>query len=358
MRIGLFDPYLDTMGGGEKYMLTIASSFSKKHKVSIFWDPHVEFEIKRLAKDRFEFDLTNVKFVHNIFAKNVPLLKRMLVTKNYDVIIYLSDGSIPFLLGKKNIIHFQFPVPWVEGLNIFTRLKMAKIDEVICNSYFTKTYIDKIFGINSKVIYPPASIIGRGSVRKINMILTVGRFGRLPEGNNFKKQDLIIKAFKEMVNDGLKRWDLTLVISIRNEDKKQLKVLKNLARGYPIRILENPKNDVLWNLYQKAKIYWHAAGFGEDVNKHPERAEHFGISTVEAMGAGAVPVVINAGGQREIVDDGENGFLWNELGTLKKKTLLLIDDKKKLETLSNNAQVKAGIFSKERFLKEIDEIVG
>ena len=70
MKIGLFDPYLDTMGGGEKYMLTIASSFSKKHNVSIFWDPHFESEIKHLAKDRFEFDLANVKFVQNIFAKN------------------------------------------------------------------------------------------------------------------------------------------------------------------------------------------------------------------------------------------------------------------------------------------------
>ena len=74
--------------------------------------------------------------------------------------------------------------------------------------------------------------------------------------------------------------------------------------------------DIL-NEYKLAKIYWHASGFGEDLETHPEKAEHFGITTVEAMINGLVPIVIDAGGQKEIVvqdrwvfmEDQKNYFL-------------------------------------------------
>ncbi len=48
----------------------------------------------------------------------------------------------------------------------------------------------------------------------------------------------------------------------------------------------------LADLYARASIFWHAAGLGEDAEDDPNRMEHFGISIVEAMSAGAVPVVL------------------------------------------------------------------
>ena len=50
MKIGIFDPYLGTLSGGEKYMLSIASCLSKEHEVYVFWDQEKEEEIKREAK--------------------------------------------------------------------------------------------------------------------------------------------------------------------------------------------------------------------------------------------------------------------------------------------------------------------
>ena len=38
MKIGVYDPYLDDVGGGEKYMLTTAECLSNDHDVTIFWD--------------------------------------------------------------------------------------------------------------------------------------------------------------------------------------------------------------------------------------------------------------------------------------------------------------------------------
>ena len=129
------------------------------------------------------------------------------------------------------------------------------------------------------------------------------------------------------------------------------------AEGYPIEFLINKSNEVLWESYNKAKIYWHASGYGEDLEKHPEFAEHFGISTVEAMGAGAVPVVINSGGQKEIVTEGKNGLLWDTIPELKQKTNMLIKDNKLWSTLSDAARIRAKDFGLEKFYKSFETLI-
>lgn len=355
MKIGIFDPYLDTLGGGEKYMLTAALCLAKKHEVEIFWDSEIE-EIKKTAKKRFNLDLDNLKFKKNIFSSQTSLLERLLQTKKYDAIIFLSDGSLPFTKARKLIIHFQFPVEWVNGISIANKLKLRRA-RVICNSNFTKKYVDRKFGIKSKIIYPPVDIEEEHGVKKENVILNVGRFGKNVEGALFKKQDVLIDVFKKMLKKGLKNWKLILVIATRIEDKNRLMKLKKAAKGLPIEFIENPNKNSLSKIYAKSKIYWHASGFGEDLAKHPERAEHFGIATVEAMACGAVPIVINAGGQREIVQENENGLLWETRQELQDKTLWVIKDENVWQRLSESAKLTSKTYSRERFCKEINEVI-
>ena len=67
--------------------------------------------------------------------------------------------------------------------------------------------------------------------------------------------------------------------------------------------MDVPRDELL-ELYSRASLFWHAAGHGQDDRRHPERLEHFGITTVEAMAHGAVPLVFPAGGPAEVVADG------------------------------------------------------
>ena len=97
MRIGIFDPYLDTLGGGEKYMLAMASCLSKDNNVSVFWDSE---DILKKAEKRFEINLSKVNTFQNIFSNKTSLFKRLKTLKEFDLIIYLSDGSIPLVLSK------------------------------------------------------------------------------------------------------------------------------------------------------------------------------------------------------------------------------------------------------------------
>lgn len=356
MNVGIYDPYLDDVGGGEKYMLTIAEVLSREHNVSVFWNNKEDLE---KAKNRFSLDLSRVHVVHNIFTKQTPFLKRLAASKKYDAIIVLSDGSIP-IVRSKLYIHVQRPLEHVHP-SLIARLKIMRVTSFFCNSQFTKRYIDKTFKIHSNVIYPPVALDPKNET-KTNTILHVGRFrvfDKTVDGfSDFKKQHVMLQVFKEVVDAGLKNWKFIMAVSVQDADMDAFKEMREQAKGYPVEFEVNKSNASLWEYYSKAKIYWHASGFGENLEKHPEFAEHFGISTVEAMGAGAVPVVIDAGGQKEIVKDGENGFTWSTLDELKEKTMTLIDSKNLLEKLSAAARARAQDFTKEMFERKIREMIG
>lgn len=349
MRIGLYDPYLDTLGGGERYILTAASCLSSNNEVSIFWDDN---SYLAKAENKFNIDLSKVTTEKNIFSTQNPLLKRMFATKKYDVLIFMSDGSIPFLFAQKNILLFQFPVNWVHGSSLINSLKLKQVDEIICYTDFVKQYLDRTFKTSTKVVYPPVEQI-KGS-QKENIILSVGRFTK---AMNAKKQEVLIQAFKEMCDNGLKEWKLVLAGSYLPEDKDFVDEIKHLSKRYPITVSANAPHSSLVEYYQKAKIYWHAAGFGEDIHQFPERAEHFGITTVEAMGAGAIPIVINGGGQKEIVTDGINGFLWESLEELQQKTQTVIKNTSLMKRITVESINRAKDFSEDKFCKEINALI-
>jgi glycosyltransferase involved in cell wall biosynthesis len=106
-----------------------------------------------------------------------------------------------------------------------------------------------------------------------------------------------------------------------------------------------------------AKIFWHAAGLGESASDHPERSEHFGVATVEAMAAGCVPIVHNTGGQREIVQDGLNGFLWNSLDELTRITTMVARDEELRSRVSEAARQRARAFGTEHFLHSMVSLI-
>jgi glycosyltransferase involved in cell wall biosynthesis len=352
VKIGIFDPYLDSLSGGEKYMLSIALCLTPEHDVFIFWDKEKEITIKQTAFKKLGIDLSSIKFYRNIFSRNVSTISRFLESKKFDAIIYLSDGGIP-IVGTKLFIHFQFPVEWVNGKSMKTRIKLFFIKKIFCNSYFTKSFIDKKLNVKSDVLYPPIDLHVVNNTKKENIILHVGRFDVNSQESNYKKQDVMINIFKKMVDAGLKNWNFRLIVSAKEKDKDKLNKLKKMSERYPIGIINNISNQKLWEYYSKAKIYWHATGYGEDLQKYPEKAEHFGISTVEAMGAGAVPVVFNAGGQKEIIEDGKNGYLCNSIEGFMSKTNTLIKNGDLLKKMSTESIKRADMFSGNRFCCEL-----
>lgn len=348
MKFGFYSPYLDSFGGGERYMLTLASYLSKNHLVDIFCDDAI---LKAPLARFLKIDLSKTRFTRNIFK--LGLLQRSFNSLGYNLIFVLSDGSIPLSFAAKNLLHFQVPFNFSK-IDFKTRLKLKRYTWVIANSYFTKSYIDKSFGVSSKVIYPPVDVDDIKPGKKENLILSVGRFS--PRQLHPKKQEVLIEVFKEVYKKA-PSYKLILVGQAKKEDYKYLRNLRKTARGHAIKIIENLPVEKLRDLYSRSKIYWHATGFSEDEIKSPQMMEHFGIATVEASAAGAVPIVIGKGGQKEIIQDGKNGKLWITKAQLYESTLSVINSTEQFTMLSQNAIKNSRRFAKRVFLAEYEKLI-
>lgn len=230
-------------------------------------------------------------------------------------------------------------------------------DMIWANSEFTRSWIQKYWRRKSQVLYPPVNVEDFGLNSKRQQILNVGRFFA---GQHNKKHAILVKAFREMVDSGLKGWEFHLVGGTTKGEihEAYLSEIYELAKGYPIVIHPDATFDELVRLYTQSTIYWHASGFGENEKQHPEKFEHFGITTVEAMASGCVPIVIAKGGQPEIVKNEVNGFLWNDLGELKQRTLQVIRNPALQKKLSTAAKETSQTYDKRHFQARIDELLG
>jgi len=341
MHAAIYNPYLDTLGGGERYTISFAKVLS-----DVGYDVDVEWKnpkIKNKLEERFGIKLQGINFINDIKRGD-----------GYDICFWLSDGSIPLLRARKNFLHFQFPFKDVKGGSLLNRMKLFRVSKIICNSRFTKSYIDKEYQSDSLVIYPPVDTKSIRPKRKENIILFVGRFSQLTQSKN---QQILIDAFKSFYKSGPTDWRLILAGGIEVGVDDYMKKLVKSSRNYPVEIVKSPGYEEIKNLYGISKLFWSAVGYGVEEEKDPKKVEHFGIAVVEAMRAGAVPIVYNAGGHKEIIKDGDNGFLWSTKRELIKKTKDLIKDSKKLKLYSRNATKASLKYGYERFRKEILQLV-
>lgn len=340
---------MDTLGGGERYILSIASVLQKKHDVSLFWD---DTEIIAKTKNKFLLDLSHISLKQNIFTKSTSLFKRLKKTYGLDYFFYISDGSIPVIAAKHVIPIVQFPVDSLSTKDVVSRLKLVNTSVIVCYSEYVKKFLLNTYSLPVKVLYPAVPKI-HAPENKENIILSVGRFTK---GNNAKNQRMLIHFFKQNKLH-FQKWKLILAGSYLPDDESFVKSLKKDAGNFPVEFHTNISYAQLSRLYGKAKIYWHAAGYGKNLEKNPQYAEHFGISVVEAMSAGAVPVVFNGGGLKEIVNNDTNGFVFNTEAELFKSTKELINDSWTFEKMSQAAKNRAEDFSMEVFSENIFAII-
>lgn len=297
----IYDPYLDTLGGGERYVLSFGKSLSALgFQVQIAW---YDESIINLASARFDQDysqiVTNPGAYYSLQSNSI--FKKYLLAKHFDLIFWVSDGSLPFLFSKQSIVHFQVPFKKIGGNFLVNKIKSANIDKFIYNSLFTKSVLDKSLPkAKGLVLYPPVDLDKFQPGKKEKLIISVGRF--FAPLNN-KRQDVIIQAFSKL-HSKQPEYQLVLLGGLVGMES-QLNDLRAMAQGLPVTFIPNPDFATIQDYYARAQFFWHAAGFDVNEEKEPEKVEHFGITTVEAISAGCIPLVIAKGGQKEIIKSKE-----------------------------------------------------
>jgi len=339
----LYNPYLDTLGGGEKHILSILKVLEEAgYQIDVFWDQNLAIEIKK----RFNLTFSTLKFLPNIFrASFVEALNKIPILKNFDVFFYVTDGSYFFSSAKKNFVFCMVPNKNLYHLNFANRLKTLNY-KFIANSRFTASWLKK-WGVKSQVIYPQLDdcFLNSKSEQKTNLILSVARF--FPHLHS-KKQEILITTFNQLVkkDSRFSQWKLVLAGGLNPVDSNYFNTLKkSVSSNKQIQLLPNLSFAELFNYYQKARVFWHFAGYGIDENLHPEMTEHLGITPLEAMSTGGITFCVNAGGPKEIIKDGINGFLFQTQSEIIKKTISIINNEEQQKTIIKNAKQ----FVKENF---------
>lgn len=312
----LYNPYLDILGGGEKHILSILKVFDEYGIfIDILWnDPEI---LKKIA-DRFNLTFKSATIKTN-FLKSENFISKFMETGKYDYLFYVTDGSYFFSKARKNYIFSMYPERSLYKKTFLNNLKWSNF-EFIANSNFTAKYISRWTLKKSQAIYPYIDIkndpLTKSKYEKEKIILSVGRFfGHL----HSKKHEILIEAFKDLqnLNSEFAKFKLVFVGSLKSDDKDYFKKLLKAAQNEKnIEFKTNLTFNEIQDYYQKAMFYWHAAGYGVDAVKHPELVEHFGISPLEAMAAGALVYCYEAGEMQNIIKRYMNGFLYQNINEL------------------------------------------
>ncbi|MFI5047355.1 MAG: glycosyltransferase family 4 protein [Acidimicrobiia bacterium] len=225
---------------------------------------------------------------------------------------------------------------------------------ITANSPYTAKWVERLWNRSAVVLSPPVQLRAPGPKRRI--ILGVGRFFPNVSGHS-KKQVELVQAFRLACERGLRDWELHLVGGCKAVDRAYAEEARKAAVGLPVRFHINARGEDVAELFGAAEIFWHAAGFGEDRELRPDRFEHFGITVVEAMSAGAVPLVYAHGGPADIVEAARCGRTYETLDQLASETLALAADDAERRRLSDLGVAASTQYSYDEFAQHARELV-
>lgn len=308
MIVGVFSPVINWCGGAEWVAVNIINGLKEHgHQVIVFTDKplnqakfrHV-FNKDVLADQQmvFPFHFFNSTNYHNIYTDAIRIL--MLKSKCRVVIDTFTGALLPGVetayihhpllkkvetaLPKKRNKVFFYPY---ENYLSFNRRSIEK-KLVFANSDFTAQAIKAELGIKPYVLYPSVSNELLSSSKsdlerqRENTVITVARI--CPQ----KKLNIIPQIAQ------FTKKDITFLIVGLLDSKEALNSIIRLSRQLKvserIKIMPNVERKQLRKMLLNSKVYLHTT-----------TNEHFGISIVEAMACGCVPVVPNSGGPKEFV---------------------------------------------------------
>lgn len=320
----LFTPYALTPGGGERFLLSVATILSENYRVLIVTQyPYSQLRLTELGRE-LELDLSHC---------SLTTLEAFMAGPDPDCMVALGNHIVPPIAARaeNSVFVCQFPFPFDDDFSVpSSPISPGHYRKVITYSEFARAHVVAALSAYQMpdwpvtVLHPPVPQHSGDPTIKRRMILTVGRFFT---GAHSKRHDLMIEAFRRLHLQGQSDLEFHIAGSSTPGEvhMNYLADLKRMAAGLPITFHINVSSDGLDRLYRDAEIYWHATGLDVSLAKYPGASEHFGITVLEAMSAGCVPVAFNAGGPREIITHDVDGILFNTMDDLVSSTKKLLD---------------------------------
>lgn len=365
--LAVYDHAFHFIGGAQKYGLTLAETLLDTFDITILANKAVSLE-DFWSWYKLDLSCCRLKILPLPYyeARKANFLDPALVTPkdpnpfhpvshesgNYDFFVNNSMNEMVYPLANVNILICHFPERRPR-----TYFYADRYDYIVYNSRYTSEWIEKRWKIPAHVhIYPYVETTPEREdpKPKKKLLLSVARF----EVEGTKRQKEMIEAFARLdrlLPEVTAGWKFVLAGGSA-PDNRYLSVLDNLIRRHPrpnIELKVNLSAVELKSLYEDAAIFWHLCGI---IHDDPSAVEHFGMTTIEAMDHGAVPIVYDGGGLREIVDEGVNGFRVSSGAMLLVRTLELLRNPGLADRLSRAARKKAAQFSRDKFKERVQSL--
>ncbi len=270
-----YDLIINTHGDIDPYY---SESLSKKNAITYCHFPSAKSYIK--SEDKIYLER------HLKINRTSPLNSNDIVLEKHNSKINVGDRfSLPKYLR------------WLKDIYD----NMMKNSTLLTNSEFSRRAISEAYGINHIIVLSPpvdihtfrnsvllsSSINGNGDDKREDLIVVVSRIDSSKRVENAIK---FAKLLKE--NDIGKGMIIAGNLDPYNYD--YYLYLKRMIFDFGlidfVKFEIDASFDKLLSILKKSKVYF-----------HPRSGEHFGMSIVEAMSAGLIPIVSDVGGQTEFV---------------------------------------------------------
>ncbi|MGC1709146.1 MAG: glycosyltransferase family 4 protein [Nitrosotalea sp.] len=294
MKIGIIHPSFEVFGGGETTTLHLLNMLKETNHFTTLYTvipPNLQesknFKIHKVTRNNFLISRTYQKMKED---------QQIFRDSNFEQVLVISSGGLTLentpvkkvilycnstFEDKYQFVHKKFSGPLgicykIVQNDIRKSLEIIRSSNVvlIANSNYTRETLLQLFQKDSRVIYPPVDIKKYSKFfdkPKKNLIITLSRFA--PEKNlNF-------------LIDVVKSSDLSYELIGVAKLKSQIKLYNYLSNS-----VKNSKNILLRSNISSEDIE-QSLGYSK-VYFHPSK-ETFGISVIEAISAGCIPIVPN-----------------------------------------------------------------
>ena len=267
-------------------------------------------------------------------------------TRNYDIFFLMGNEKFPEVYGlasNLNVYMCQFPFDFDKPGDQWQHDAIRSYDIVLLNSQYTfRWYADLIQPAFDKlrelghqiptvqILHPPVyplvlnTMSTNNSSKRLRSPKRRRKRGKIVEivvsgvvsGGQSKVLDLAISMLDRFQRESSISYHLTFVCNVQPsqkiyDDSASLKANVS-ALNVPVSFITDVDSDDVFWVLSKATVFWHLSGFVSDESRpvdDPAVVDHFGVSVIEAMSSGCIPIVSNIGGALDIIDHGLNGFI-------------------------------------------------
>jgi glycosyltransferase involved in cell wall biosynthesis len=288
VRLRIPSPMIFHLPATLRYLLRAVNVFSTKH-ITQPYDFYYIF---------FNGFLVNDGTPHVRYLNGPPLLPQLETTPK-------GFRSIPFRFLR-----------WLYKAGLrkrFPAYEYHKDSDYVVNSHFIAGLFEEAHGVRLPVVHPPIDLSGRSfSPDDLRSRDTITFFSRFVD---YKRPEMVLELAKRY-----RDCRFVLMGGVRSESRPLFESLVEIARtdNLPnVEFFDNPSEEKVREELARTLFY-----------VFPAVNEHFGMSTAEAIGSGAIPYVHDSGGQREVVPDKRLRFSDAQFFTLFENLMQLPDEER------------------------------